>query len=81
MQFRKKVKLSPRFVGPFMILEYIGPMAYYLALSSEFMGLHDVFHVFMLKRYHHDPSHIIPHQETLVQANMTYEGFLTTILD
>ncbi|KAA0047484.1 retrotransposon protein, putative, Ty3-gypsy subclass [Cucumis melo var. makuwa] len=50
LRFEKKGKLSPRFVGPFEILERIGPVAYRLALPPSFFALHDVFHVSMLRK-------------------------------
>ncbi|KAA0061810.1 pol protein [Cucumis melo var. makuwa] len=49
LRFEKKGKLSPRFVGPFEILERIGPVAYHLALAPYFFTMHDVFHVSMLR--------------------------------
>ena len=51
LRFGKKGKLSPRFIGPYNILERIGPMAYRLALPPELAKLHDVFHVSMLRKY------------------------------
>ncbi|KAL0544662.1 hypothetical protein IC582_019780 [Cucumis melo] len=45
LRFKKKGKLSPRFVGPFEILEWIGLIAYRLALPPSFFVVHDVFHV------------------------------------
>lgn len=62
MQYGKREKLSPHFVRPFEILECVGPMAYCIALPPKFSYLHDVFHVSIFRRYHHDSSHIIPHQ-------------------
>ena len=41
-------KLSPRFVGPFEILERVGEVAYRLAMPPALSGVHDVFHVSML---------------------------------
>ena len=60
LRFGKKGKLSPRFIGPYEVLERIGPVAYRLALPSELAKLHDVFHVSMLRKYHSDESHILP---------------------
>ena len=55
----RKGKLSPRFIGPYEILERVEPVAYRLALPLELAKLHDVFHVSMLWRYRSDPSHIL----------------------
>ncbi|KAK5783028.1 hypothetical protein PVK06_037535 [Gossypium arboreum] len=72
LRFGRKGKLSPRFIGPYEIIERIGPVAYRLALPPELEKIHNVFHVSMLRRYRSDPSHIIPHTEIEVQPNMTY---------
>ena len=65
--------LSPRFIGPYEILERIGPMAYQLALPPELAKLHDVFHVSMFRRYCSDGSHILLVQEVQVHANFSYD--------
>ena len=73
LQFSKKGKLSPRFIGPYEILERIGLVSYRLALPPELAKLHDVFHVSMLRRYRSDESHILPVQEIQVQADLSYD--------
>ncbi|KAD7477792.1 hypothetical protein E3N88_00928 [Mikania micrantha] len=42
-RFGKRGKLSPRFVGPFKILERIGSVAYRLELPPELSNIHDAF--------------------------------------
>jgi len=44
-------KLTPRFVGPFEIVEMVGVVAYRIALLSSLFNLHDVFHVSQLRKY------------------------------
>nr|GEV62537.1 putative reverse transcriptase domain-containing protein [Tanacetum cinerariifolium] len=54
--FGKKGKLTPRFVGPFEIVEKVGLVAYWLDLPEELNGVHDTFHVSNLKKCLADPT-------------------------
>ena len=81
MRFGKKGKLSPRYIGPFEILERIGKIAYKLALPSELASVHNVFHVSMLKKYVPDPSHVLSQEPIEVQTDLTYEERPVQILD
>ena len=49
--YGKRGKLSPRYIGPFEILESVGTVAYRLALPPSLSGVHEVFHVSMLWKY------------------------------
>ena len=73
LRFGKKGKLSPRFIGPYEILERIGHVAYRLELPPELVKLYNVFHVSILRRYYSDESHILPVQEIQVQADLSYD--------
>ena len=57
VRFGKRGKLSPRFIGPFEILERVGTFAYRLALPPSMSGVREVFHVSMLREYTPDPAH------------------------
>ena len=59
VRFGKHVKLSPRLIGPFEILERMGTNAYRLTLSPSMSGLHEVFFVSLLREYTPDPAHVV----------------------
>ncbi|KAA3487674.1 DNA/RNA polymerases superfamily protein [Gossypium australe] len=71
--FGCKGKLSPRFIGPYEIIERVGPVTYRLRLPSELEKIHNVFHVSMLRKYRSDPSHVIAPSEIEIRSDMTYE--------
>nr|GEW45319.1 putative reverse transcriptase domain-containing protein [Tanacetum cinerariifolium] len=50
IRFGKRRKLSPRFIGPFKVIERIGPVAYKLELPNKLRGIHDTFHLSNIKR-------------------------------
>jgi hypothetical protein len=49
-------KLSPRFIGPFPIIKQVGEVAYKLELPESLSGIHNVFHVSMLRKCLQKPS-------------------------
>ena len=59
VRFGERGKLSPKFIGPFEILERIDTVAYRLALSPSMTGVHEVFHVSMLRKYTPDLAHVV----------------------
>lgn len=59
IHYGKGSKLAPCFVGPFEILERIGPIAYRLALPPSLSCIHDVFHVFVLRPYYPNISRVL----------------------
>ncbi|GJW48775.1 putative reverse transcriptase domain-containing protein [Tanacetum coccineum] len=72
VRFRKKGKLTPRFVGPFEIVEKVGPVAYRLDLLEEVNGVHDTFHVSNLKKCLADPTLQVPLDEVRVDAKLNF---------
>ncbi|GJZ11014.1 hypothetical protein Tco_0545773 [Tanacetum coccineum] len=70
VRFGKKGKLSPRFVGPFEIIEKIGPVAYRLDLPEELNGVYNTFHVSNLKKCLADPTLKVPLDEIQVVAGV-----------
>ena len=80
MRFGGKGKLSPRFIGPYEVIEKVGPVAYRLALPPELEKIHNVFHVSMLRRYRSDPSHVASSEAVELRSDLTDEEELVEIL-
>ena len=60
VRLSKKGKLSPSYFLPYGISKRIVNVAYQLQLPQEFVAVHSVFHISMLKKFMGDPSLIIP---------------------
>ncbi|GKE89704.1 putative reverse transcriptase domain-containing protein, partial [Tanacetum coccineum] len=72
VRFWKKGKLAPRFVGPFEIIEKVGPVTYRLDLPEELNDVHDTFHVSNLKKCLVDPTLKVPLDEIQVDAKLNF---------
>ncbi|GJY66082.1 reverse transcriptase domain-containing protein [Tanacetum coccineum] len=72
VRFGKKGKLAPRFVGPFEIIEKVGPVAYRLDLLDELDDVHDTFYVSNLKKCLADPTLQVPLDEIQVDASLNF---------
>ena len=81
VRFGKRGKLSPRFFGPFEILERVGTVVYRLALPPSMSGGNEVFHVSMLRKYTPYPAHVVDWGEIEVNTDETFEEGLVCILD
>ena len=81
VRFGKRGKLSPRFIGPFEILERVGTVAYRLALPPSMSGVHEVFHVSMLRKYTLDPAHVVDWGQIEVDTDETFEERPVCIVD
>ena len=81
MRFGKKGKLSPRFVGPFEVLERVGEVAYRIALPLALLGIHNVFHESMLRKYIPNPSHVLSYEPLQIRDDLSYEEVPVEILD
>ena len=81
IRFKKRGKLSPRYVGPLEVLERVGAVAYQLALPPSLSSVHEVFHIFMLRKYTPDPTHIVDWGELIIDADGTFEEGPVRIMD
>ncbi|GAV67815.1 Chromo domain-containing protein [Cephalotus follicularis] len=81
MRFGKKGKLSPRYIGPYEILEKIGEVAYKLALPPSLSHVHNVFHVSLLRKYMANPSHVLRVEPIQVHEDLSYNEQPVEIMD
>ncbi|KAL6125720.1 hypothetical protein ACLB2K_073774 [Fragaria x ananassa] len=81
VRFGKRGKLSPRYIGPYDVIERVGIVAYRLELPSELPRIHNVFHVSMFRKYIADPSHVLQKQQISLKKDLTYEEEPVQILD
>ena len=66
-------KLSPRFIGPFNVIERVGEDTYRLALPPQLARVHDVFHISMLRKYEPDSSLVLEWSELDLDIDVFFE--------
>nr|GEW38927.1 retrotransposon protein, putative, Ty3-gypsy subclass [Tanacetum cinerariifolium] len=81
IRFRKRGKLNPWYIGPFKILNRIGPMAYKLELPKELINVHNTFHISNLKKCLSDESLIIPIKELKLDDKLNFVEEPVEIMD
>ena len=74
-------KLSPRYIGPFPILEKCEKVAYKLELPPSLAGVHDIFHVSQLKKCLKPPVDIVLPEVAPLGTDLTYPERPIKILD
>ncbi|XP_071739589.1 uncharacterized protein [Rutidosis leptorrhynchoides] len=70
--FGLKGKLSPRYIGPFEILDRVGEVSYRLALPPQLSHVHNVFHVSQLRGYNYHPLHVVQYPFSEIRADLSY---------
>jgi hypothetical protein len=80
-RFGVKGKLSPRYIGPFPILEKCGKVSYKLELPPSLVGVHDIFHISQLKKCLKAPVDVVLPEVTPLETDLTYPEHLIKILD
>ena len=81
VRFGTRGKLSPRYIGPYMITTRVGALAYCLQLPESMSGVHPVFHVSMLRKYLKDLEQNMVAEPLIIQQDSTMEFYPVRILD
>lgn len=81
MCFKKKGKLSLRYIGSFEIILQVGDVTYCLTLPPVLSSVHNVFHVSILHKYIIDNSHVLSYDSFEVDLELSYEEKPIQILD
>ncbi|GKF37266.1 hypothetical protein Tco_0114024 [Tanacetum coccineum] len=81
IHFGKKGKLAPRYVGPFKILERIGPIAYRLRLLEELSSVHDTFPMSNLRKCLADANLYVPLDEIKIEKTLHFVEEPKKIMD
>jgi hypothetical protein len=79
--FGVKGKLAPQYIGPFLIFERYGPVAYRLQLHETLSAVHNVFHVSQLKKCLQVPDRTIDVVNVTLEPDLTYSEHPIQVLD
>ncbi|GJR98945.1 hypothetical protein Tco_0271119 [Tanacetum coccineum] len=81
IEFGKRGKFNPRYIGPFKILKRVGPVAYTLEFPEELSNVHSTFHVSNLKKCLSNESLVIPMKELRLDDKLNFIEELVEIMD
>jgi hypothetical protein len=81
VHFGIKGKLSPRYIGPYLITARVGSLAYRLQLPESMAGVHSVFHVCTLRKYIRDSELKIEADPIIIQQDLTIDAQPVRVLE
>jgi hypothetical protein len=81
VHFGIKGKLSPRYIGPYLITTRVGSLAYHLQLPESMAGVHPVFHVSILRKYIRYPELKIEADPIIIQQGLTIDAQPVRVLE
>ncbi|KAG7593905.1 hypothetical protein ISN45_Aa01g026930 [Arabidopsis thaliana x Arabidopsis arenosa] len=80
-RFSKRKKLSPRYVGPYKVIERVGLVAYKLELPPKLDAFHKVFHVSQLRKCLSERDEAVADVPPELQENLTVKAKPIRIID
>ena len=80
-RFGVKGKLAPLYVGPFLIIEQCGPVAYCLELSAQLSAVYNIFHVSQLRKYLCVPEKVVDIEKLQLEPDLVYPEHPVKIVD
>ena len=80
-RFGVKGKLAPRYVGPFLITEWCGPVAYRLELPAQLSAVHNIFHVSQLRKCLRVPTKIVDMKNVQLEPDLVYPEHPVKLVD
>ncbi|KAL8121348.1 hypothetical protein AgCh_018184 [Apium graveolens] len=79
-RFGMKGKLSPRYVGPFDVMEKVGEVSYKVALPPQLSQVHNVFHVSVMRDNKYHPLHVVHYPLHKIREDLSCEEEAEAIL-
>jgi hypothetical protein len=79
-RFKIKGKLASRYIGPFLILDRLGNVAYCLELPQTLAGVHNMFHVSQLKKCLKSPVDVVVDDVAPLNADLSYPEYPVKVL-
>jgi hypothetical protein len=80
-RFGIKGKLTPRFIGPYPIIDKYRPTSYQVELLSKLSGVHNVFHVSQLKGCLKPPTDVVVEDTIPLELDLTYKTHPIKVLN
>ncbi|GJU12155.1 hypothetical protein Tco_1134551 [Tanacetum coccineum] len=81
VRFGRRGKLNPRYVGPFKVLEKIRTISYKLEVPQELSRVHNIFHVYNLKKCYSDEPLAVPLEGLHVDDKLRFMEEPVEIMD
>jgi hypothetical protein len=79
--FGIKGKLDPRYIGLYPIIDKYGPTSYQVELHLKLPVVHNVFHVFQLKRCLKPLTEVVIEDTIPLEPDLTYKVYPIKVLD